>query len=535
MKTITFYSYKGGVGRSLALSNMAIKLSQLNKKVFVIDFDLEAPGLQFKFEEDYEHLKNKCQLGLVDYIHGFANENILPESLQDYICELRAKNINDTNIQFLSAGNFEQNDYWRKLATTKWSQLFYSKNSYGIRFFLDLKAKIEKEYNPDYLLIDSRTGITDISGITLKIFADEIVILAVNNTENLFGTNKIITSLTSSENELLNHSPKIHFVLTRLPFPKEPEEKAQEFTILKRWEKEIFKSSNGKIQDVSIIHTDKQVDHKEIVKIGDKAKVNTITYDYLNLFEKLIDGNLSSENETKFEAEHLFNKALIEKDSLLKLELLNKAILLDPSRYEYFKERGFTYFLSRQIDQAISDFSRALEIKPGDTICLLYLGNLFYNKQDHQKAIEYLTQIDYQLAWKSLLLGMAYNNQGNPQKAEECFTEGIQHNPEDPELRNARADILRRKGNYEDALIDIYKAIELAPDKGIWFATLAEILLNMDKKEEFYLNFNLALSKNINESQLRSAKDLYAKLKDDERFLELLEKYQLDINEILKD
>jgi hypothetical protein len=31
--------------------------------------------------------------------------------------------------------------------------------------FLDLKAKIEQEYNPDYLLIDSRAGITDISGI----------------------------------------------------------------------------------------------------------------------------------------------------------------------------------------------------------------------------------------------------------------------------------------------------------------------------------------------------------------------------------
>lgn len=123
----------------------------------------------------------------------------------------------------------------------------------GIRFFLDLKAKIEQEYNPDYLLIDSRAGITDISGITLKIFADEIVILAVNNMENLFGTNKIITSLTSSENELLNHSPKIHFVLTRLSFPKESEEKAKEFNILKRWEKEIFKSSNGKIQDFSAL------------------------------------------------------------------------------------------------------------------------------------------------------------------------------------------------------------------------------------------------------------------------------------------
>lgn len=39
----------------------------------------------------------------------------------------------------------------------------------------------------------------------------------------------------------------------RLSFPKESEEKAKEFNILKRWEKEIFKSSNGKIQDFSAL------------------------------------------------------------------------------------------------------------------------------------------------------------------------------------------------------------------------------------------------------------------------------------------
>ena len=50
MKTITFYSYKGGVGRTLALSNVAIRLAELGKNVCVLDFDLEAPGLNFKFK-----------------------------------------------------------------------------------------------------------------------------------------------------------------------------------------------------------------------------------------------------------------------------------------------------------------------------------------------------------------------------------------------------------------------------------------------------------------------------------------------------
>ncbi|MBK7057003.1 MAG: AAA family ATPase [Leptospiraceae bacterium] len=43
MKTVTFYSYKGGVGRTLALANIAMRLSEFGKKVCILDFDLEAP------------------------------------------------------------------------------------------------------------------------------------------------------------------------------------------------------------------------------------------------------------------------------------------------------------------------------------------------------------------------------------------------------------------------------------------------------------------------------------------------------------
>src|SRR4051794_13247188 len=40
----TFYSYKGGVGRSMALANVAVLLARSGKKVLVVDWDLEAPG-----------------------------------------------------------------------------------------------------------------------------------------------------------------------------------------------------------------------------------------------------------------------------------------------------------------------------------------------------------------------------------------------------------------------------------------------------------------------------------------------------------
>ena len=64
MYTVTFYSYKGGVGRTMALMNVGLELAQLGRRVLLVDFDLEAPSLQtFNLP-----MPPKPSLGIVDYI-----------------------------------------------------------------------------------------------------------------------------------------------------------------------------------------------------------------------------------------------------------------------------------------------------------------------------------------------------------------------------------------------------------------------------------------------------------------------------------
>ena len=41
---VTFYSYKGGVGRTSALVNVAVLRAMQGNNVLILDFDLEAPG-----------------------------------------------------------------------------------------------------------------------------------------------------------------------------------------------------------------------------------------------------------------------------------------------------------------------------------------------------------------------------------------------------------------------------------------------------------------------------------------------------------
>lgn len=43
-RIVTFYSYKGGTGRTMALVNVGWIMASNGKRVLLVDWDLEAPG-----------------------------------------------------------------------------------------------------------------------------------------------------------------------------------------------------------------------------------------------------------------------------------------------------------------------------------------------------------------------------------------------------------------------------------------------------------------------------------------------------------
>src|ERR1051325_7476018 len=71
-RIITFYSYKGGTGRSMAVANVAWILASNGKRVLCIDWDLEAPGLHRYFHPFLDD-KELCQSrGLIDFFSAFV-------------------------------------------------------------------------------------------------------------------------------------------------------------------------------------------------------------------------------------------------------------------------------------------------------------------------------------------------------------------------------------------------------------------------------------------------------------------------------
>jgi cellulose biosynthesis protein BcsQ len=67
-----FYSYKGGVGRSMALANIAELFYQAGLKVLIVDWDLEAPGLERFFPIDLDETLDRP--GVLDMLLGFKKQ-----------------------------------------------------------------------------------------------------------------------------------------------------------------------------------------------------------------------------------------------------------------------------------------------------------------------------------------------------------------------------------------------------------------------------------------------------------------------------
>jgi Mrp family chromosome partitioning ATPase len=69
-EVITFYSYKGGTGRTMALANIACLFARqgtAGMRVLAIDWDLEAPGLHYYLRSPANVAVNLNSEGVVEY------------------------------------------------------------------------------------------------------------------------------------------------------------------------------------------------------------------------------------------------------------------------------------------------------------------------------------------------------------------------------------------------------------------------------------------------------------------------------------
>ncbi|GMV10655.1 MAG: hypothetical protein AMXMBFR55_23890 [Gemmatimonadota bacterium] len=209
MYVITFYSFKGGVGRSMALTNVAYELARDGQRVLVVDFDLEAPGL------DTVQLPAAIRdtPGIVDFIGEYVRTGEAPE-IGPFLYHLKDPSIEKGELWLMPAGKDDE-AYASKLSSIDWAKL-YSEQS-GYMLLEDLKAQWKSAIAPDYVLIDSRTGHTDVGGICTRQLPDAVVVLFIPNAQNLRGLAKVVQDIRAEREGPRQKEIDVQFVMSNVP------------------------------------------------------------------------------------------------------------------------------------------------------------------------------------------------------------------------------------------------------------------------------------------------------------------------------
>ncbi|MBM7442107.1 FxSxx-COOH system tetratricopeptide repeat protein [Streptomyces sp. HB132] len=185
-RIVTFYSYKGGTGRTMALANTAWILAANGKRVLAVDWDLEAPGLHRFFHPFLDPSTLGATTGVIDLITEYAWAATAPAQraddwhrdyarIQPHAVSLTPETLGwefprGGTLDFVSAGR-QNREYSATVSTFDWDN-FYDRLGGG-HFFDALRDDMKANY--DYVLIDSRTGLSDIADICTVHLPDVLV------------------------------------------------------------------------------------------------------------------------------------------------------------------------------------------------------------------------------------------------------------------------------------------------------------------------------------------------------------------------
>ncbi|XXY53414.1 AAA family ATPase [Sorangium sp. So ce269] len=183
---VVFYSFKGGVGRTTALAAFAIQRAREGNRVLVIDMDLDAPGAGTLLSADVT--EQASFRGVVDYLMEAPLGEV---QIDDYVHRCKRESIvgdAEGEIVVMPAGNVDEN-YLGKLARL---DLEIRGGRHPLE---DLLLAAREKIEPDWILIDSRAGLSPAAGLLLDGVAHLHVLFGTNSAQSQLGLAQVIRNL----------------------------------------------------------------------------------------------------------------------------------------------------------------------------------------------------------------------------------------------------------------------------------------------------------------------------------------------------
>lgn len=186
---VAFYSFKGGMGRTTALSLFAVSRALQNEHVVVIDLDLDAPGLGSILAPG-----SAPPYGVVDYLIESPVLRERPKDLLDYSWNVDLGSQRTTgSLRVFPAGNLDRN-YLGKMARLDFET---EPELEGVTRHPveELILHIHDKFQPDWILVDSRTGFSETAGMLLSGLCHFHVLFGVDSDQSWEGVNYAVRKL----------------------------------------------------------------------------------------------------------------------------------------------------------------------------------------------------------------------------------------------------------------------------------------------------------------------------------------------------
>lgn len=538
----TFYSYKGGVGRTHLLANLAAYLCYYKKrKVLIIDWDLEAPGTHFYFNTKENPVKTGK--GLIDLLNAHIK-------VVKNVSELNEENfVNPTpyisplvsthqgQIDLIPAIDYKEG-YHAQIADFDWIQ-FYDK-LYGGVYLEWLKDQLKSKY--DFIFIDSRTGLNDYSGICNVLMPDLNVIVSAPNEQSYEGAKHMANRIINSPYTQKGYrKPLILPILSKVDNTlgeradewKERFVKEFAFTLTPLLEEDI-RIFNEPILDLILAKTilwyNSDFSIGEKIRFNEKAKSLSASA-FMKHFENIgcdfldeLKDNQVLDLNSIISANDWFNIGYNATDSKNEILAYNKALLINPNHSEALNNRGAAKQKLTDYEGAIKDCDKVIFINPNDATALNNRGVAKFNLKDYKGAVEdynkaILANPNSSIAFHSR--GIAKRELGDLNGAIEDFNKAISINPNNAEVLNHRGVVkqklnaskittiinpnnttnLNNKGNLEDykrAIKDYNKATVINPNYAKAFYNQGTVKQKLGNYKEAIEDFSKAISINSN-------------------------------------
>jgi len=276
---VTFYSFKGGVGRTQALANVAVALANRGQRVIVVDMDLESPGLPAFFAaESGDPLEP--QAGVLEFLEqSFALPSEPPQATSMLIpCTHARRTPSAGSLRLLGAGDLSH-DYEKRFSVFSWDVFYRERDGYR---FMELFRQQLGEADADFVLVDSRTGLNDTGHICTFQLPDVIVALFALHSQGIEGTRRLAEAVQRYQQEegVQGRPRRLLLVPARI-------DEAAPDELRERWLAEARRAFDGAHELLADLHD--RIPYAAQIAFGEQIAVGGAQSFLSDSYERLVD------------------------------------------------------------------------------------------------------------------------------------------------------------------------------------------------------------------------------------------------------